>query len=83
MDNISHSTRSGPRGTRRTQTRRRMTFCRHAMHTSPDVDDEDDEVLDDEEFDEDADLDEDADDLDEDEDEDEDGEDETWQVVSS
>ena len=47
------------------------------MHTSPDLDDEDDEVLDDEEFDEDADHDEDDEDLDDDDDEEE----ETWQVA--
>ena len=49
------------------------------MHTSPNFDDEDDEVLDDEEFDEDSEGFEDDEDIDpEDEDEDE-----TWQVVAS
>src|SRR5687767_10399494 len=44
------------------------------MNTSPDLDDEDDEVLEDEEFDEDAESNEDDEDLDPEEDEDE----ETW-----
>ena len=49
------------------------------MNTSPNLDDEDDEILEDEEFDEDAEGDEDDDDADADDDEEE----ETWQVVAS
>ncbi len=48
------------------------------MHTSP-IEDDEDEVLEDEQFDEDAE----ADDEDEDEDEDDEEEEETWQVVAS
>jgi hypothetical protein len=47
------------------------------MKTSPDVDDEDDEILEDEEFDEEAEFDEDDEDFDAEEGED----DETWQVI--
>ena len=57
----------------------RVILCRPTMNTSPSVDDEDDEVLDDEEFDEDSELDED----DEDADLDDEDEDETWQVVAA
>lgn len=63
----------------RGQAGRRVILCRPIMNTSPSVDDEDDEVLDDEEFDEDSDLDED----DEDTDLDDEDEDETWQVVAA
>ena len=49
------------------------------MNTSPNLDDEDDEVLEDEEFDEDGEGFED----DEDSDPEDDEEDETWQVVAS
>jgi hypothetical protein len=48
------------------------------MNTSPDLDDEDDEVIEDEEFDEDAEVDEDEEDGDLEDDEEE----ETWQVVA-
>jgi hypothetical protein len=52
---------------------------RPSMNTSPSTDDEDDEVLEDEEFDEDADGEDDDDDADLDDEEEE----ETWQVVAA
>jgi hypothetical protein len=49
------------------------------MNARPDIDDEDDEILEDEEFDEDSRLDEE----DEDSDEEDEDEEETWQVFAS
>lgn len=84
LDYLSIPTRrrtSRPNPTRsRGKAGGRVTLCAGpTMNTSPSVDDEDDEVLEEEEFDEDSELDED----DEDTDVDDEDEDETWQVVAS
>ena len=71
---------SGSRWTNRGRHEtRRIILRRSDMNIRLSVSDEDDEILEDEEFDEDADLDED----DEDGDEDDEEEEETWQVVAS
>jgi hypothetical protein len=73
---------SGGGGTGRSlasdETRRHIISAQVLMNTRLSVNDEDDEVLDDEEFDEDADLDED----DEDGEDDDEEEEETWQVAA-
>ena len=80
MDDLPVAARRCPdRGRPRGETRRRVIPVRPVMNTSPNIDGEDDEVIDDEEFDEDAELDEDG----EDDDLDDDEEEETWQVVAS
>jgi hypothetical protein len=91
LDDVSHATRRRARGNRSpgrpcccngrngsNETRSRIIPGRPAMHTSP-IDDDEDEVLEDEQFDEDAETD---DDEDEDGDDDEE-EEETWQVAAS
>lgn len=85
LDDVSHATRRRSRRGRGTictrcsrETRSRINSRQAAMHTSP-IEDDEDEVLEDEQFDEDAE----ADDEDEDEDEDDEEEEETWQVVAS
>ena len=82
LDDLSHTARRRRRRTgshaRRCETGSRINRAGH-MNTSPGVDDEDDDVLEDEEFDEDAEREGDEDD-DDDDDEDEE---ETWQVLAS
>jgi len=80
LDDIPHSTRLGPGGPSATaQAGHSLTSRNQAMKAMSDIDDEEDEVLEDEDFDEDAESDKDVEDLDEENGEEE----ETWQVCPS
>ncbi len=79
LDNIPHAARSRSGDTCTAIKADLLVGEGRAMHFSPDIEDEEDEVFDDEDFDEDDESEKDVEDLDEGDQEEE----ETWQVAAS